>query len=79
MPERALDVVRRKLVHLVRADPTFRPVATLDRWIAARFSPDEVQVLFRFEREYGEAALAEWFTEALLEAGAIRVPVRDAA
>ena len=40
-----------------------------DRWVAARFSPEEIDVIFRLEREYGEQALDEWFTEIALEAG----------
>ncbi len=77
MSDRALDVIRRKLVSLLRSDPGFRPVPTaLERWIAARFSPDEVNVLFGFERMYGDAAWAEWLAEVFVEAGAVRVPVR---
>jgi uncharacterized protein (DUF2236 family) len=42
-----------------------------DRWVAARFSAEEVQTLFRLEREYGEQALAEWFAEVAVEAGLV--------
>jgi hypothetical protein len=76
--DRALEDVRRKFVRLFRSDPPPRivpqprePLApVLDRWVAARFSADEVQVLFRLEHEYGEAAVAEWFEGVLVEAGA---------
>jgi len=81
--DRALDEVRRKFVRLFRSDPPPRivpaprePLApVLDRWVAKRFSPEEVQVLFRLEHEYGETAVTEWFQEVLLEVGAPR-PIR---
>lgn len=74
MPDRAIDVVRRKLVALMRADPPGGCAgragpSSLERWLAARLTADEVAVLFRIEHQYGEAAMAEWFAEALLEAG----------
>lgn len=76
MPDRTLDVIRRKLVSLVREDPAFRPVPTaFERWIAARFSAEEVKVLFGVERLYGERAWSEWLLEVLLEAGVARAPV----
>jgi uncharacterized protein (DUF2236 family) len=83
MTDRALEVVRRKLVGLMRVDPPFRLVPpsergtppSLDRWIASRLTAEEVRVLFRLEHEYGEAAMAEWLAEALLEAGLV-VPAR---
>ncbi len=79
MTDRALEAVRRKFVSLLRVDPPFRVqrgrgAPVLDRWIADRFSHDEVQTLFRHEREYGEEAMAEWFAEALLEAGVASAP-----
>lgn len=79
MPDRALEVVRRRVVALMRADPPgpahrgpYSPA--LDRWMASRLTAEELAVLFRHESTYGEAALAEWFAEALLEAGVVRLP-----
>jgi hypothetical protein len=76
--DRALEDVRRKFVRLFRSDPPPRivppprePLApVLDRWVANRFSADEVLVLFRLEHERGEAAVTEWFAEVVLEASA---------
>jgi hypothetical protein len=80
MYDRALDDVRRKFVRLFKVDPPPRivpaprePLApVLDRWVAKRFSPEEVQVLFRLEHEYGEAAVEEWFHGVLLEVASQR-------
>lgn len=78
MHDRSLQEVRRKFVHLLRHDPPppaalaptrLAHVPDFDRWFAARFSSEEVQAVFRLEREYGEQALAEWFQEVALEAG----------
>jgi len=74
--DRSLQDVRRKFVRLMRFDPP--PVSIpgpgradpgFDRWLAARFSPEEIQAVFRLEWEYGERALAEWLAEIELEAG----------
>jgi hypothetical protein len=84
MYERALDDIRRKFVKLMRAEPPLEalprePLAPVfDRWVAARFTADEVQVLFRVELEYGEHAIGEWFAEVLYEAG-LRAPARGRA
>lgn len=75
MYERALDDIRRKFVRLMRSEPP--PVAVpreplapiFDRWVAARFTAEEVQVLFRVEIEYGERAIGDWFAEVLHDAG----------
>lgn len=71
MHERSLQDVRRKFVQLMRTDPPSRapldPV--FDRWMATRFSSEELQAVIRLEREYGERALAEWFAEIALEVG----------
>lgn len=79
MLDQALGDVRRKLVRLMRVDPPVRarrldPRAlppVLDRWFAAKFTPEELDVIFRFEHLYGEDALSEWFAEALVEAGLV--------
>lgn len=75
--EHNLEGIRAKLVHLMRTDPPdpFDPVPreplapVFDRWVARRFSGDEVNLLFRMEMELGEQALAKWFEEVLTEAG----------
>jgi hypothetical protein len=77
MHERLLHDVRRKFVQLMRTDPPQRVVLSsrapfdpqFDRWMAARFSSEELQAVIRLEREYGERALAEWFAEIALEVG----------
>jgi hypothetical protein len=62
----------------MRADPPPRQAlapsrsqdaAHFDRWVAARFTPEELQAIFRLELEYGEYALAEWYAEVAFEAG----------
>lgn len=77
MHDRSLQHVRKKFVELMRADPMplHAPAQgspsrahRFDRWIAARFSAEEVDAIFRLEREYGERALDEWLTEIALEA-----------
>lgn len=77
MHERALQDVRRKFVEFMKADPLplhehahDRPARArrFDRWVAARFSPEEIDVIIRLERQYGEQALNEWVTEIALEA-----------
>ena len=81
-----LDDVRRKLVRLMRNDPPppvmgtpREPLAPIfDRWVARRFSPDEVNELFRLELEYGPEVAEEWFAEVLDEAG-LRALRREAA
>jgi uncharacterized protein (DUF2236 family) len=71
MQERSLQDVRRKFVQLMRTDPPSRAPLDpqFDRWMAARFSSEELQAVIRLEREYGERALAEWFAEIALEVG----------
>ncbi len=69
--------VRKKFVSLMKADPPpsviglpTEPLAPLfDRWVAKRFTADEVNALFRMELEYGQRAVSEWFSEVLIEAG----------
>jgi uncharacterized protein (DUF2236 family) len=81
MEDRTLLEVRKKFVRLMRADPPppimglpREPLAPIfDRWVAKRFSPDEVSALFRLELEYGERALNDWFAEVLVEAGVVNV------
>lgn len=74
MPDRRLDDVRAKLVRLLRSDPPGRGPLALDRYVVARFSRDELEVMLRAEREYGERAMSEWLAEVLVEAGV--VPLR---
>jgi len=75
MYDRALDEIRRKFVVLMRSDPPphaipREPLAPhFDRWVAKRFSTDEVMLLFRMECEYGERAVGDWFAEVVREAG----------
>jgi hypothetical protein len=72
--------VRRKFVSLMKADPPpavigmpTEPLAPLfDRWVAKRFTQDEVSALFRMEVEYGPRAVSEWFAEVLIEAGLVK-------
>ncbi|HET9552515.1 MAG TPA: hypothetical protein VFP50_06060 [Anaeromyxobacteraceae bacterium] len=78
MADKTLLEVRKKLVRLMRADPPppvmglpHEPLAPIfDRWVAKRFSQDEVNTLFRLEVEYGPRAVNEWFAEVLVEAAA---------
>ena len=79
MPDRRLDEVRSKLVRLLRSDPppADAPLA-LDRYVVARCSREEIEVMLRAEREYGETAMAEWLAEVLVEAGLVR-PARCSA
>lgn len=77
MSDPRLEVVRSKFIRLLRRDPPRGPLA-LDRYVAARFTPEEIDVLLRAEREYGEAAMSEWLAEVLLEAGIVRPPLRMA-
>jgi hypothetical protein len=85
MYERALEEIGRKFVRLMRSDPPphqvppREPLAPVfDRWVAKRFTADEVQVLFRVELECGERAIGEWFDEVLYQAGLVpvRAPIR---
>ena len=77
MDDRMLLEVRKKFVTLMRNDPPppimgtpREPLAPIfDRWVAKRFSADEVGAIFRFEVVYGPAALSDWFAEVLVEAG----------
>ena len=77
MDDRMLSDVRKKFVKLMRSDPPppviglpREPLAPMfDRWVAKRFSQDEVSAIFQFEMVYGERALSDWFAEVLVEAG----------
>ncbi len=79
MRDRALEQVKRKFVKLMRTEPPVlggilprEPLAPIiDRWVASRFSSDELQVLFRFEHECGETVVGDWFSEVLAEAGVL--------
>ena len=79
MYDKTMLQVRRKLVSLMRADPPppvlgrpTEPLAPMfDRWVAKRFTADEVNALFRMELEYGQRAVSEWFSEVLIEAGLV--------
>jgi uncharacterized protein (DUF2236 family) len=81
MDDRTLVEVRKKFVKLMRTDPPppvmgmpREPLAPIfDRWVARRFSPDEVSAIFRYEMVYGQRALSDWFAEVLVEAGQFRV------
>lgn len=81
MDDRTLLEVRKKFVKLMRTDPPppvmglpREPLAPIfDRWVAKRFSPDEVSALFHFEQVYGSRALSDWFAEVLVEAGQLGV------
>ncbi len=75
MPDARLEAVRSKFIALLRRDPP-RGALALDRYVAARFSRDEIDTLLRAEREYGEAAMSDWLAEVLLEAGVVRPPLR---
>jgi hypothetical protein len=77
MSDPRLEAVRSKFIRLLRRDPPLGALA-LDRYVAARFSREEIEVLLRAEREYGEAAMSEWLAEVLLEAGIVRPPLRMA-
>lgn len=75
---RALMDVRNRLVELMREDPPFRLLPgrdgpILDRWVATRLNPEELQELERLAALFGENALAELFAEALFEAGVVRM------
>jgi hypothetical protein len=88
MHDHALEQVKRKFVKLMRTEPPAlggslptEPLAPMiERWVASRFSSDELQVLFRFEHEYGETMVGAWFSEVLAESGLLlsgaRVRVR---
>ena len=81
MTSKALQEVKQKFVTLMRNDPPpsvmglpTEPLAPVfDRWVAKRFSAEEVHCLFKLELEYGERAMTEWFAEVLVEAGMVRV------
>ena len=74
----ALQEVRKRLVEAMRAEPPFRlapggaggPI--LDRWMARRLTAEDLHLLHRLAEMYGDAALAELFADALLEASALR-------
>ena len=76
MDPRMLEDVRRKFVRLYRVDPPPRivpaprePLApVLDRWVAKRFSMDEVQLLMRLEQDHGPEAVGAWFAAVVREA-----------
>ena len=75
--QRSLQDIRNKFVYLMRTDPPEQldplprePLAPVfDRWVARRFTADEVNTLFRVEVECGEQVLSEWFGEVLAAAG----------
>jgi len=81
MTDKTIHQVRLKLVRLMRTDPPPQvlglpeePLAPVfDRWVAKRFTPDEVNAIFHMELEYGPRAVSEWFAEVLTEAG-LRAP-----
>lgn len=77
MSDPMLETVRSKFIRLLRRDPPREPLA-LDRYVASRFTREEIDVLLRAEREYGEAEMSEWLAEVLLEAGIVRPPLRRA-
>lgn len=76
MSDRRLEQVSARLVRLLRDDPPRRgsPLA-LDRWLLSRLSREEVELVLRAEREYGEEAMAEWLGELLVEAGVVSRPL----
>ena len=75
MNDMTLTDVRRKFIRLYRQDPPPKivppprePLAPiLDRWVAKRFTLDEVTVLMRLEHEYGQPAVNAWFESVLAE------------
>ena len=77
LDQRTLNDVKRKFVRLYRQDPPphivpepREPLAPiLDRWVAKRFSMDEVLVLMKLEQEAGPAAVKLWFEAVLDEVG----------
>jgi hypothetical protein len=77
MTTHQLNRIRLKFVSLMRSDPPpaimglpREPLAPIfDRWVARRFSPDEVDLLLELEHQYGDGALADWFAEVLVESG----------
>jgi hypothetical protein len=77
MDERMLSEVKRKFVRLYRQDPPppivpapREPLAPiLDRWVARRFTMEEVLVLVKLEHEAGQAAVKAWFEGVLDEVG----------
>jgi hypothetical protein len=70
MSDRRLEVLRARLVGLLRIDPPPRgSPGALERWLLSRLSREEIEVMLRAEREYGERAMWEWLGELLLEAG----------
>jgi hypothetical protein len=76
MSDRRLAQVRARLVGLLRTDPPARvTAAALDSWVVARLSREEVEVLLRADREYGEDAMSEWLVEVLVEAGVVPCPL----
>jgi hypothetical protein len=72
MSDRRLEQVRARLVGLLRCDPPARSSPlVLDRWVLSRLTHEEIEVMLRAEREYGEAAMTEWLGEVLVEAGLV--------
>lgn len=75
MSERTLNDVRQKFVRLFRHDPPppivpapREPLAPiLDRWVAKRFTIEEVAVLVDLEHEHGPQAVKAWFDAVLDE------------
>lgn len=77
MADRALDQVRTKFLRLLRTDPPpGGATLALDAWALARFSREEIEVMLRAEREYGERVMSEWLGELLVEAGLAPHPLR---
>lgn len=76
MGDRRLAQLRARLVGLLRIDPPPRgSPAALERWLLTRLTRDEVEVILRAEREYGDEALREWMGELLVEAGVAPRPL----
>ncbi|MFT3916237.1 MAG: hypothetical protein QM704_19820 [Anaeromyxobacteraceae bacterium] len=73
--DETLKDVKQKFVRLYRQDPPplivpmpREPLAPiLDRWVAKRFTLDEVAVLMKLEHERGSAAVTTWFDSVLDE------------
>jgi hypothetical protein len=76
MSDRRLEQLRARLVGLLRIDrPPGDSPGALERWLLTRLSREEVEVMLRAEREYGEQAMWEWLGEILVEAGVAPHPL----
>jgi hypothetical protein len=70
MSDRSLQQLRVRLIGLLRLDPPARgSQGGIERWLLARLSREEIEVMLRAERVYGERAMWEWLGEVLVEAG----------